>query len=309
MYDRINMWLGKDSVSGVDLLAETSCYLDKATEETKDGNTSISGSLNNLIVKIYDTGISIKGSPAKYYLGDNFKTLTRQDTEHCIEKLSDTLKLPIKDAKPTKMDLAQTFIVNHPPTEYYSLLGNSQYYDRLEQPNSLYYSNGNRTKLFYDKKKEGKKRGLIIPEVWIGQNVLRYEYRLTQRANTYLGFDYMKVEDLYQEDTYIKFIDQYISEFENITKNREIQFNLDNCKSPKDFMKQLQLKAINEIGQTELINMVEHMRKRETFDKPEYYSRLKKELIELCNKPNHSEPSLLIEELTNKIKAVRENYR
>ena len=55
--------------------------------------------------------------------------------------------------------------------------------------------------------------------------------------------------------------------------------------------------------------MVEQMRKRQAFDKPEYYSRLKKELIELCNKPDYSEASSLIEELTKKIKAVKENYR
>jgi hypothetical protein len=51
------------------------------------------------------------------------------------------------------------------------------------------------------------------------------------------------------------------------------------------------------------------MRAMKVFDKKEYYSRLKREIKDLCNHPQISEGSELVDELGDKIKAVKENYR
>jgi hypothetical protein len=53
--------------------------------------------------------------------------------------------------------------------------------------------------------------------------------------------------------------------------------------------------------------MVEFLRSNNTFDKPEYYSRIKTRIKVLCNSPALTEPSELVQELTKKVKMV-ENY-
>jgi len=51
------------------------------------------------------------------------------------------------------------------------------------------------------------------------------------------------------------------------------------------------------------------MRQQKAFSKPEYYSRLKKEVKELCKEPDLTEQSELISELDQKIKNVKRYYR
>ena len=79
--------------------------------------------------------------------------------------------------------------------------------------------------------------------------------------------------------------------------------------SPKDFRKQLELIAVNAIGQETIMQMIEEMRIKRSFDKPEYYSRLKKDLRELCKTPELTTSSDMVAELDKKIEAVRQHYR
>lgn len=51
------------------------------------------------------------------------------------------------------------------------------------------------------------------------------------------------------------------------------------------------------------------MRAKGVFEKPEYYSRLKKEINDRCKMESVSESSELINELNEKIRVVKNNYR
>jgi hypothetical protein len=235
--------------------------------------------------------------------------LQRQDTQRAFEQLADEMHIPVFNAKVTRADLAQNYPVKYPTESYYIYLGESQYFNRFIQPHSLYYSNQNRTKLFYNKIAEGKKKGYKIPEIWTDCNILRYEYRLTGRVAKSLKKDEIQAKDLYNESLYIYFINEYIQEYENIKKNSLINFNLDTMNSPKDFFKQIALLKIQEIGQNEVMKLVEDMRAKQVFDKKEYYSRLKKDIRDLCQIPEITESSELITELNQKIRGLKSNYR
>jgi hypothetical protein len=50
---------------------------------------------------------------------------------------------------------------------------------------------------------------------------------------------------------------------------------------------------------------VENLRHQKAFDKPEYYSRLKKEIKELCKTPKMTVSSDLVAEFDKKIKASK----
>ena len=153
------MWLSKDSAGSANLLTEIPSYLEGIAQHKKRDQFSITGSLKNLRVSIHGSGLSVKGSLAKYYLNDNFQTLQRADAQLAFEQLSDEFHLPIAEGKVTRVDIAQNFITRYAPETYYPYLGDCQYFKRLVQPNSVYYKNQNRTKLFYNKVAEGKKKG------------------------------------------------------------------------------------------------------------------------------------------------------
>ena len=139
--------------------------------------------------------------------------------------------------------------------------------------------------------------------------LLRYEYRLTGRVAQSLKKDEIRAKDLFDEAVYMYFIDEYVKEYENITKHNLINLNIQEMNSPKDFFKQIALLKIQEIGQNEVMKLVEDMRAKKVFDKKEYYSRLKSDIRKLCQMPEITESSELITELNQKIRALKSNYR
>lgn len=309
MYDTVNLWLPMEKVDNFDL-SRTTSKLSKLTEHNyMNGVNHISGYLGNYKVNISGMGISLKGSLSKYYLPDNFHSMTRSDTVRAFEKMEDELYLPIKHAKIRRIDFSQNLIMDFKPEAYYPLLGDCPYYDRLLQPNSLYYSNGQRQKLFYNKVKEGKAKRLTLPEIWADQNVLRYEMRFINRLSKQFQRQIINPKLLSDEKFYIQISDKWVEEYHKINKLKSINLNLSNMNSPKDFWKQLSLMAINVIGQDNIMQEVENLRNQKVFDKPEYYSRLKKEIRELCKTPELTSTSELLSELDKKIQNTKRYYR
>lgn len=309
MYDTIHFFLPIDRAGSFDI-SKTLNGLSSITEHTKDdGQVYVSGYLKNYKVYISGQGVSLKGSLAKYFLPDNFHTLTRSDSARAIEMMTDELCLPIQKAKVNRIDLAQNFLMDYEPEAYYKFLGECPYYNRQPLSKSLYYTNTLRQKLFYNKIAEGKAKGLSLPDVWNDQNVLRYEMRFTSRLSKHFNQVEVTASSLSDEKFYMAVFDKWLAEYEAINKLHSINFNLSDMNSPKDFKKQLELYAINMIGQDRIMQEIENMRHQKAFDKPEYYSRLKKEIKELCKTPEMTESSELVEELDKKIKSSNRYYR
>lgn len=307
MYDSIHLWLGKDEAAGIDLLASL-INLNDVTEHTKEGRISYSGRLKNIKVNVLEAGISLKGSLAKYHLDDNIQTLTRGDTVAAIEHLSDDLHLPVSKAKVTRIDFAQNLLMKYKPEAYYQYLGDCQHYQRLLQPKSLYYNNQQRVKLFYDKLVEVKRKKMVIPDIVAGQNILRFELRFVRRLSKQFKTE-VTANHLPDENFYITLIDRWTLEYQNIQKYNLINLKYGNMSSPKDFWKQGTLHWIKLIGQDTAMRMVDDMKAGRVFEKPEYYSRLKKEIRELCSQPDVTETSELIHELDAKVQRAKAYYR
>lgn len=119
MYDTVNFRLLQREAGGVDFLAEMPCFLENIGEHYYNGETVITGSLNGLKISLNRYQMKIKDSSlCKWYLGDNFQTMGRGDTQRAIEKLSDTLHVSMSKATVTRLDIAQNFITKHPPPRY-----------------------------------------------------------------------------------------------------------------------------------------------------------------------------------------------
>ncbi len=183
MYDNLEMTLTKDQSGGTDFLKTIPQYL---TNVSNQGNNQfgsyVTGYLDSLKVSISDNRVKISDSSlCKYWLGDNFKTLTKGDTKRAIEKISNCLHLPFHLSNVTRIDLAKNLIMQFPEAIYYPYLGEAQYYKRLPQPNGLYYNNNLRQLVFYGKEYEQKVKRQPIPELYKNRNVLRYEVRFKKQ--------------------------------------------------------------------------------------------------------------------------------
>ena len=62
--------------------------------------------LDNLIIKIYTSYITIEGSLAQFYYGENLHLLGREEIKQAIDLLSGILQLDINSAYVTRIDLS-----------------------------------------------------------------------------------------------------------------------------------------------------------------------------------------------------------
>ncbi|MDD4993493.1 MAG: hypothetical protein PHR83_14805 [Paludibacter sp.] len=236
MYDNVDFKIKSIDVAGVDFLSQIPLHFDVTGEHWFNGENVVTGNLDGYKISVSRSGVNVKdGSLCKYLVGDNFQTLNRKDVKLAIEKLSDTLQLPFDRATITRIDVAQNFIVNHPTAVYFNHLGNCLQYIRLEQPNGLYFTNPKGLLLFYDKTKEQRSKGHIIPELYCDRNVLRYEMRHKARLKDTFKVERVTGAMLYEEAFYKGIIDRWQKSYENIQKINDVTINFEAMKGKKEF--------------------------------------------------------------------------
>jgi hypothetical protein len=236
MYDNIDIKV-RGEAGKVDFLSETTNYFLVTGEHNYKGNVVITGELANFKVSVSVGGVNLTdGSICKYYLGDNFKTLGRGDTKKAIEKLSDTLHLPIDKARISRIDFAQNFIVRQPIENYFNHFGELPYYKRcpMVKDGSLYYFGSKGIVIFYDKVKEQKAKGQPIPELYEGRNVLRYETRYTHRLKDTFEVEKVTGAMLYDEAFYIDLYKRWLSTYSDIKKINDISINFEVMKTKQE---------------------------------------------------------------------------
>ncbi len=312
MLDTVHSWLSVERAGNVDLLAHIPNYLQSITAHLRpNGSESLTGQIENLNVMVCDAGVSIKGSMPKFLFGDNFQLLTRQTSEQAVEKLSDVLGLPFKLAQVRRLDIAQSFIVKQESEAYFAYLGHCNHYSRLPQPHTLYYQNGQRVKLFYNKVEDGKRLGYQLPNVWAGKNVLRYELRYVRSLPKQFNRAEVTLETLTDEAFYMGLIDRWAGEYANIKKQQSYNLDLSIMKNTKDFFKQICLRGLLTVGnEQQVLEMIEQAKREGVFENKMQVKRIKDKVREAFDCPTVSaEKAELIEELDQKVKQVQRYYR
>ena len=246
MYDNIDYILKNTDISNTEFLSEIPCYFDVKGEHLFNNGKEriITGYLDNTFkITVSKACVKIKeGSLCKWYLGNNFQTLGRNDTQQAIEKLSDTLHLPIYKAIVTRLDIATNIFMEHPVQVYYNHLGELNYCKRVPVINGsdgtegLYYFKNNKSGLlvFYNKIKEQKSKRQPIPELYQNRHVLRYEQRYTGQLSKIFNVEHVTAEMLYNEKFYIDIIKGWGDNYKAIKKINEIKLNLEEVKGKKE---------------------------------------------------------------------------
>ena len=218
MYDNLDFTLSKDLIPGTDLLQTIPQFLTNVSSQgVNQYGEYITGYLESLKVSISESRVKIYDcSLCKYYLGDNFKTLTKGDTKRAIQKISESLHLPFDRANITRIDFAKNLIMQYDEKVYYPYLGEAQYYNRLPQNNGLYYNNQLRQLVFYGKEYEQKLKRQPVPEMYQNRNVLRFEMRFRKQLRQQLKQPEITAGLLYDETFYRGLVTRWKSEYSGL---------------------------------------------------------------------------------------------
>lgn len=303
MYDNLDMTLRKENCPATDFLQNIPQFLTYVSNQgVSNYGEYITGYLDNLKVSISDNRVKIfDSSICKYYLGDNFKTLSKGDTQRAINKICDSLHLPFHLANITRIDFAQNIIMQYPEKIYYPYLGQSQYYNRLEQNNGLYYSNQKRQLVFYGKEYEQKAKGQLIPELYKNRNVLRFELRFRERLREQFNKPSITAGLLYDEVFYNNLVKRWEREYFAIQKIKSKLIGMKPTGSKKQFIDNLALFTILELGQPQVLNKIKEWQESGLIRKKQAYD-LRKATKELSEIPISETGNDLIIELDKKIK-------
>ena len=324
MYDNVDFKIRIEDVSGIDFLNEVPQYLDKITgEHDFNGDYVVTGILGNNMntnhfkVTISRRGVNIKnGSLCKYYLGDNFKTLGRRDTQEAIGKLSDTLHLPIDSATVSSIDVAQNFIVKQPVQVYYNHFGELKYAGRSPVTNgegeieTLYYYKSKGVLVFYDKIKEQQSKKQPIPELYQNRNVLRYEQRYKSRLPNVFHVERVTASMLYSEKFYIDLLNSWRDSYYAIKKINDITINIEAMKGKKDLYTLGVLSLIEKAGgELAMMTQIEEAQKSGKIDKKRAYDFRQVVKAACSEKVGISAQNECILELDRKVKEAVKFYR
>jgi len=309
MYDNLDFDLSKTVSPGINFLQTIPQYLTKVTSNgITDFGEYYNGYLDSLKVKVTENRVTVKdNSICKYYLGDNFKTLSKGDYKRAIEKISDCLHLPFHLANVTRIDAAQNLIMQYETGLYYPFLGEAQYYKRLPQPNGLYYSNELRQLVFYGKVKEQKDKRQPIPELYQYRNVLRFEMRFKRRLREHFNRTEITAGLLYDEVFYRDLFKQWKNEYFNIQKINSKYMSMKPTGSKKEFIENLALFSIIEAGQSQVLNTIKQWQETGEISKKQAFD-LRGYIKEITQRPINEAGNDLINELNRKIKEAARNY-
>nr|WP_321408082.1 phage/plasmid replication protein [uncultured Carboxylicivirga sp.] len=303
MYDNLDLSLTKIECPNINFLEVTPQYLTKVISEGEsEFGYFITGYLDNAKIKISEYRVSFKDSSiCKYYLDQNFKTLSKGDIRRAIEKLSDSLHLPFNLANVTRIDLAQNMIMQYEEHLYYPYLGTAPYYNRLEQNNGLYYQNNKRTKLFYGKVHEQKIKKKQIPELYRGKNVLRFELRFIERLREQLKQPQITAELLYNESFYINLVKRWRDEYLSIQKINSKLRNMKPTGSTKELIEHMALIQLLEHGQPHVLAIIKEWQEQKLITKKQAQDHRNK-IKKLASQKADDKGNELINELTRKVK-------
>ena len=306
MYDNLHMRLatvGADTSTVVDRLQGA-----KQTVDIDTGECRSFGYLNNLRVSVYENGLYIVGSLAKYFNGGNIYTLNRKDTERAVVKLSDELGVDISSAKVSYIEFGDAFIMKYPVQEYLKRLSAMPRLARNQQESTLYFQTKGiedpKKFVFYDKETELRKKKEPLPDGFRGLNLLRYEMRFKNRLPQQLGWLEVTASTLYNREFYRKMLNLYQQSYFSITKRKTLRPSaLRDIRNPKDAFDCLVGMLISQADPKQIEDFIGDLTTGTNLDRVQLY-RLGKMVERVSTKGKLMEQDELIAELDNHIKNV-----
>ena len=228
MVDTIHIRLTNNQTVGKINFLQLSPYFNTVsdTKYLNTDNTVINGALGNLQISVSKNSISIKGSIAKWFSGNNLHTLSYEELIQAFTRIGNILHIPIGKAHFTRLDLATNINTKYSPKAYYKYLMYLKGFNRSNVgEDTLYFKSDEVTLCLYNKGKEQKMRE---------GKLLRYELRLEKR---FFGAEKLSVGQFCSKKVYSRFISYWQESFDAIYKRRKAikpELNYKVVKTPAD---------------------------------------------------------------------------
>lgn len=285
MYDNIGLYLDSRDLVDVNLYNEVlqnsnNINVDRYGVNSNDAPfayISIDGKNNQkLSFKVEPYRISMLGknsSICKYYLGNNFDTLTLEDFNNAIKEISDRLGVDISNARVCRIDIATNFLMDYQPSLYNECLIHLSRYKRSAMNGNLYFKTTRIELNFYDKIKEYKEKGIKIPEEWKKvKNLLRYEIRFKKSVSKIFGKT-IRINDLCSETFLKEVFDKWQTYYWNISKQNPIVFESETSTfNTRDFKNYFFAKGVEATGGIKCVyKMIDESKKAKNLTKQKAY--------------------------------------
>lgn len=300
MIDTLNLWIDRAEAPNPFAVVP---FLDDVEDGYSDkwGHRS-RGRVGDYRVSVQESGISLQGSLAKFFMPSNLYTLTRAGTGEALEKMSDLLHIDIFfTARVTRVDISTILPTARPPADYYRYLGQKPYYKRLQAArDTLYYLTSKEAICFYDKQREARAKGAVVPPNLEGQNLLRYEVRYLTRIGKQLNMGApLYAGNLIQEQMYYSLIQRWGQEFKSINKLKDMNSTTNTTlpTTPKEAKEELFKRLLAEEGQGAIDAFISDLKAKRAFQDPKYYSRLRADLNKTLQGRGTAGESELMKEL------------
>jgi hypothetical protein len=317
MYDNLGFYLDSKDIGDINLYEEVLSNSNDITVEkygvsrndSPFAYISIIGKNNQkLSFKIEQFRISMLGknsSVCKYYLGDNFDTLTLLQFNNAIEEISERLGVNLNNARVCRIDLANNFLMEYTPSTYHECLKHLSRYKRYSINGNLYFKTKRIELNFYDKKKEYQEKGFKIPTKHLNaENVLRYEIRFKKNVTKIFGRT-IRIIDLRSEAFLKEAFDKWQNYYWNIRKQNPVIFESENKTfSAKDFKDYFFTKGVEASGGIEYAyKMIDESKNANNFTRQKAYY-LKQVLNNAFDNSNNTSNYDFTGELNSKMQSI-----
>ena len=264
--------------------------------------------LNNINVTSSAKSYTIRGSLSKFLYENNCYSLSYEDIKTALRILEDTLEIPLKKAKVTRIDFASNLLMKHPPECYINHLLDIEGFNRFDNKSTLSFKGKNTEISFYNKVREKRNKFNAVPKAWKDENILRYELRLKNNID-YIFETTVTVANLFDEGFYIQLWEKWAEMYYKIKTTQKVYINLMNCNKPKDFEDQILRFGYMAYGIANALEDVKQLRQLKRFKNDYQYSKLKAKINGLVNQNVITPSNELINELDAKIEQAILYYR
>lgn len=306
-YDTVHFFCGATSTNQADL-AQVANLLGRESLTKETGEVWSTGTVGNLRVVVGGAGLSIKGSLAGFYHTSNTQLVGKNEVSQAIEKLGDTLRLNMSNARVTRLDVCANFILENAPKAYLDILGSLTYFQRIQATqNTLYYQRGKenlQTLCFYDKGVECHDTRKELPEVYaLSSNMLRYEARFNSRLSKQFNRNEITASTLANREFYNEVVAKWGQLYFNINKfyNTITMTKIKTVSEAKDYIFAV---ALSNLGAQDLEKMLTEMKAKGVFEDRKYYSRLRQSIDEVSKKFVTTGSNDLARELDDEVRTV-----
>lgn len=306
-FDTINFRVDASSLPS-DAINHLSGILPREGYNATSGAHWQAGSVGNLIVSLNELGLTVNGSLADFYFGNNTLTVSRGEVGKALEKLSDTLHVDMGKAEVKRLDISTSFQMKNQVRAYLNILGNLSYFARVNvTKNTLTYTRGEAQKqvlCFYDKLREQRAKHQYgdTPKPFADTgNVLRYEARLLKQIPQQLNYDRVTGGMLADIELFRKVAKFWGKSYFCIQKTYT-DINMEKVKTPNDARDCLLAHLLNEAGAETLEKYLTDLKARGVFENRQYYTRFKQQMKDTVKKYSDTENESLATELDNDVR-------